>query len=86
MNINEYIKLNWESNLFRIKVTPKQAKNEFYSVLDDGTLKIRIKAVAERWKANKELISFLSSELSIPKESIDIVAWAWDQVKIIRIK
>jgi uncharacterized protein YggU (UPF0235/DUF167 family) len=34
--------------LVKVKITPKQPRNEFFSVLDDGTLKIRIKAIPEK--------------------------------------
>ena len=86
MNIKDYISLDWNVWLFKVKITPKQPKNEFFSLLDDGTLKIRIKAVPEKGKANKELISFLGEELWISKNNIDIVAWASDQVKIIKLR
>lgn len=47
----------------RIKVTTKQPKTEYVGALDDGTIKIRLKAVPEKGKANEELIRFLSKEL-----------------------
>lgn len=86
MKIKEHIRLDWNIGLLKVKVTPWQPKNEFFSVLDDWTLKIRIKTPAEKGKANKELTNFLSKELWVWKDSIDIVAWASDQVKIIKIK
>ncbi|MDD3646528.1 MAG: DUF167 domain-containing protein [Candidatus Gracilibacteria bacterium] len=86
MNINDYIRLDGNVGLLKVKVTPGQSKNEFFSVLEDGTLKIRIKAPAEKGKANKELTSFLAKELGVGKGDIDIVAGASDQVKIIKIK
>ncbi len=86
MKIIDYIKIDWNSWLCRIKVTPRQPKTEIFSVLDDGTVKIRLKAVPERWKANKELISFLSKQLWISKDDVVITWWAWDQLKIIRFK
>lgn len=86
MKIIDYINIEKKEALFKVKITPKQAKNEFFSVLDDGTLKIRIKAVPERWKANKELISFLSKELWVKKDNIAIAMWTADQTKIIKVK
>lgn len=86
MKIIDYIKIDWSTWLCRIKVTPKQPKTEIFSVLDDGTVKIRLKAVPEKWKANKELISFLAKDLWISKNDIDIIAWAWDQLKILKFK
>jgi len=54
--------------------------------MSDGTLKIRIKRVPEKWKANVELISFLSEELKISKDNISIIYWNQDQYKMIKIK
>lgn len=87
MNIKDYIKIDdfwvW---LIRVKITPNSPKNELFNILEDWTLKIRIKSIPEKGKANKELIKFLSKELDTLKENIDIVAWASDQLKIIKIK
>lgn len=86
MNIKDYIDIDWNTWLLRVKVSPNSSKNEVFSVLDDKTVKIRIKAVPEKWKANKELISFLSKELWIWKSDIEIIAWASDQIKILKFK
>lgn len=86
MNIKDYIDIDWNTWLLRVKVSPNSSKNEVFSVLDDKTVKIRIKAVPEKWKANKELIKFLSKELWIRKNDIEIVAWASDQIKILKFK
>jgi len=85
MNIKDYIKL--ENNIWfaRIKVTPKSNKSEFFSVLSDWTLKIRLKAVPENWKANKELINFLSKQIWIKKQNIEILSWKTDQFKRVKI-
>ncbi len=86
MNIADYLKFDkYNKAYFKVKITPKQAKNEFFAVLEDGTLKIRIKAIPEKWKANKEIISYFSDELNIDKKNIEIISWATDGVKIIRI-
>jgi len=86
MKIIDYIKKDWNTGLCRIKVTAKQPKTEIFSVLDDGTVKIRLKAVPEKWKANKELIAFLSKQLEVSKNDIDIIAWASDQLKLVKFK
>lgn len=85
MNIKEHISMDWSIWFLKIKITPKSQKNEFFSILDNWTLKIRIKAVPENWKANKELISFLSKELGIKKNNIEITSWKTDQLKCIKI-
>ncbi len=86
MKLKEYVKLGIsQKNYLRIKVTTRQPKTEFYALMDDETLKIRLKAVPENWKANEELIRFISSELWLPKASIEIISWATDTTKLIRI-
>lgn len=69
----------------RIKVTTKQPKTEYLSTLGDGTIKIRLKAVPEKGRANEELIRFLSAELGVRKDQIEVVSGATDTVKLIRI-
>ncbi len=85
MDIKDYIKFENNIWLAKIKVTPKANKSEFFSVLSDGTLKIRIKAIPENWKANKELINFLSKEFQTNKQNIEVISWKTDQVKRIKI-
>jgi len=84
MNLKNYINLK-EDNFLKIKVIPNQPKTEFFSVMDDGVLKIRLRAIPEKWKANKELIKFLSKELNIPKEKISISSWSTGKSKRIKI-
>lgn len=80
-------KLEQESPLYlRIKVLPKSNKNEFAEFLADETIKIRIKAVPEKGKANAELIKFLSKELKLPKSHISIISGKTDQVKLLKIE
>jgi len=85
MHLKDYI--NFENNIWiaKIKITPKSNKNEFFSVLDDWTLKVRIKAVPEKGKANKELIKFLAKEFGIKKDKVEILSGGNDQVKRIRL-
>jgi hypothetical protein len=73
----------------RIKVLPKSAKNEVTEIMNDDsgeqTIKIRIKAVPEKGRANAELIKFLSDELSIPKDKIFIISGKTSHLKLIRL-
>ena len=85
MNIQDYITKTWDKWYLRIKVTPRCPKTEAYAVLDDGTVKVRIKAIPEKWKANTELIDFLAKDLQIDKNSIELISWATDRTKLIRI-
>lgn len=55
-----------------IKIIPNASKNEIVEK-DGHKLKVRIKAVPEKGKANKELIKFLSSTFNVSKSQIEIV-------------
>ncbi len=74
----------------RIKVLPKSSKNEVTEIMTDDTgeqtIKIRIKAIPEKDRANAELIKFLSGELNIPKENIHIISGKRTQLKLIRLE
>ena len=85
MQLKEYVKFIDNKAYLRIKVTPRQSKTEFFQVMDDGTLKIRLKAIPEKGKANLELIRYLWEELSIPKAKIEIISGVGDEVKMMRI-
>jgi hypothetical protein len=51
--------MNSLGDTIRVKVIPGAAKTVSVGFLDDGTEKIRIKAIPEDNKANRELIRFL---------------------------
>lgn len=78
-----------KNEYLRIKVIPKSSKNEIVEIMQDSegeeTIKIRIKAVPEKGKANKELIKFISKELAIPSENISILSGKNDQLKLIKV-
>lgn len=79
-----------KSDYLRIKVIPRSAKNEVVEIMEDETgektIKIRIKAIPEKGKANAELIKFLSKELSLPKDQISILSGKQDQLKLLKFK
>lgn len=58
----------------KVKVTPSSPKNEITGFMADGSVKIRIHATPEQGKANAQLIKFLSEELDIPTENIEIIS------------
>ncbi len=51
----------------------------------DEILKIKIAAVPEKGKANKELIRFLSKILNIPQKQVEIIQGETSPRKIIKI-
>ncbi len=74
------------NNYLRVKVIPKSAATEVSEILADGTIKIRLKAIPKRGKANTELIKFLAKELNISTEQISIIAGKSERIKLIKIK
>jgi uncharacterized protein len=48
-------------------------------------LKIRINAVPEKGKANKELIKFISKKYNIEKSKINIISGMTSRIKIIEV-
>lgn len=78
-----------KSDYLRIKVLPKSPKNKVVEILEDAdgekTIKIRIKAVPEKGKANAELIKFLSKELNVPRDKISIISGKTEQLKLVKI-
>ena len=97
MNTNVEGKINQSKNKFlcekeiylRIKVHPGAKKSEFAGILDDEqngeTFKVDIAAVAERGKANNELVKFLAKEFGISKGSVKIISGAGDRLKLVKI-
>jgi uncharacterized protein (TIGR00251 family) len=56
----------------KVKITPNSSCNKITGMLADNTIKIRIKALPVKHKANEELVSFLAKYLNITKSNIII--------------
>ncbi|MFA6119239.1 MAG: DUF167 domain-containing protein [Parachlamydiales bacterium] len=70
--------------LIKVKIIPKSKINKIVEFEND-ILKIKIKAVPEKGKANEELIKFLSEIFSISKKDIKIVSGHHAKIKLIQI-
>jgi uncharacterized protein (TIGR00251 family) len=68
----------------KIKVIPNSKQNLLVGWEED-VLKIRLKAVPDKGKANDELISFLSKILDIPKNHIQILNGHTSRLKKLQI-
>lgn len=74
-----------ENNLIiEIKVQPNANCNEIIG-WENERLKIRICALPEKNKANKELIAFLAKTLRIPKSQMEIVQGGNSRIKRVKI-
>lgn len=73
------------TSLLDVKIIPRSRTNAIAGY-DNHVLKIKIKALPEKGKANKELIRFLSKMLHIPKSSIKIKSGMASRQKTIEIQ
>ncbi len=72
---------------FTVRVVTRAANTEFAGLQEDGSLKIRLKASpAGDPEANRELIDFISRQLGVTKEKIEIVAGADGRDKLISVE
>ena len=69
---------------YNIKVIPKSSKTKIIEQKDDF-LKIKLKAVPEKGKANTELIKFLAKHFKTAKSNIDITKGKTNRNKIVEI-
>lgn len=71
----DFISLKENYILLKIQVIPGAKKNEITGIIGDAEvrLKIKINALPEDGKANKEIIAFLSKTLKISKGSFEIL-------------
>ncbi len=70
-----------DQHTLSIKVIPRAKKTEYIGQMDDGALKIRLRAVPEDGKANIELLHFLQQETA---EKWEIVSGFTNQRKSVR--
>lgn len=66
--------------ILHVEAKPNARKNE-YEVVNEITLKIRIKAVPAEGKANNAIIAYLSEILQIPKSKITLLKGATAKYK-----
>ena len=71
--------------VLRIKVIPKSPKTEIIGTMEDGTLKIRVAAPAEKGKANAELIAFLAKHHGVQRANVVIISGETSHFKQVRI-
>lgn len=74
-----------QSICLKIKVTAKSGKHEFSDLMADGTIKIKLKAVRDKGKANAELIELLSDFFGVSRKNITILVGETSSQKIIEI-
>jgi uncharacterized protein len=68
-----------------LKVLPHASRNEIMG-LKNGIWRIKIAAPADRGKANKELIDFISHTLGLKKEAVTILKGHTSHDKLISVE
>ena len=71
--------------LHKVHVIPGSKLNQIVGYMDDGSLKIKLKAKPIEGKANKELVKYLSEILKIKTSEIEIDSGFNSRNKIVRI-
>jgi len=86
--IDNYKKELNEKNktVIKFKVIAKAGVTQFIGLMDDNTIKLAVAAVAEKGKANNEIISFLSKEFNADKQNIKIISGQSSKLKLISIQ
>lgn len=64
----------------KIKVIPNAKKTEIIGKMDDGAIKIRVKAIPENGKANAEILKFFEKNFG---EKFKIISGATNSRKIL---
>lgn len=72
--------------VLKIRVHPGAKKTACREIMSDGTLKIEIKAVPEKGRANEELLDFLADAFDINKKNVKIVSGHKGRSKFIHIR
>ena len=68
-----------------IRVTTRAARNQIIGALNDGTIKVRIKAPPGDGQANDELVNFPSGILGVDKARIELVAGKTGRDKLVSV-
>lgn len=80
-------KLNREKKIYLdVRVVSGASKTEIKNVICGGVIKINVKAVPEKGKANFELIKFLSKSLGVNRKNIKIIKGSGSQFKLLKIQ
>ncbi len=71
--------------ILNVEVKPHAGKNEYF-ILNEHTIKIRIKALPVAGKANEAIIEYLSEILDLPKSKIILQKGATSKYKRFDVK
>ena len=75
---------NW--NILKIKVITNAQKTEIIWELEDWTIKLKVRTIPEKWKANSEIIEYFSKILNLNKSKIEIISGKTSKLKLLKIE
>lgn len=75
---------NW--NILKVKVITNAQKTEIIWELEDWTIKLKVRAIPEKWKANSEIIEYFSKILNLNKSKIKIISGKTSKIKLLKIE
>jgi len=67
---------------FYVRAIPNAPQTKVLEVMDDESMKIAVRAPAEKGKANKELVKFLAKEFG---GNVEIVSGHSSRMKLVRV-
>ena len=70
--------------LLFVHLTPNSSKDEIIGIFE-GRLKVKVRAIPEKGKANQDLIKLLSKRLSYPKSVFEIAFGGQSRRKTLKI-
>jgi len=65
----------------RATITPNSRKGPLVEILDDGTMRLYVRAPAVEGKANKAAIELLAAHYGVPKSAVRLTAGATSRFK-----
>ena len=74
-----------DGRIFRVRVTPKAARNAVLPGEGEADLKVTVTTVPEGGKANAEVVKLLAKALGVPKSRLELVRGATGRDKQFRV-
>ncbi len=71
---------------FTVRVIMRAQRNEIAAIQEDGTIKIRLTALAQDAESNQQLIEFLAGRLGVEPKVVEIVAGKDGRDKMISVE
>ena len=77
--------MNSNFGTINLRVTTGAQRTEICEIMDDGSLKVKLRAKPIKGKANLELIKLLAEELGISRQAMEIITGSQSRRKVVRV-